>query len=291
MRVLITGVSGQLGHDAAKELIARGVPFLGIGSKELDITDRDAVLRVFSEYCPDAVLHCAAYTMVDRAEDEPEHCMRVNADGTRHIAEACREIGAKLLYVSTDYVFPGTGDKPWETDDPTGPLNVYGQTKLAGEQAVRELVEKHFIVRTSWVIGEHGSNFVKTMLRLAETHRELRVVDDQIGSPTFTANLAPLLCDMLETEKYGVYHATNEGFCSWAELAEAVFHLAGKDVSIHHVSTEEYGAKAPRPKNSRLSKASLDAGGFVRLPGWEASLARMLEKENSNERAECSPGF
>lgn len=278
MKVLITGVSGQLGHDAAKTLTARGVPFLGVGSKELDVTDRDAVLRMFDTYRPDAVLHCAAWTKVDLAEDEPERCMRVNADGTRNVAEACRKIDAKLLYVSTDYVFPGTGEKPWETDDPTGPLNVYGESKLAGEQAVRELVEKHFIVRTSWVIGEHGSNFVKTMLRLAETHSELRVVGDQIGSPTFTADLAPLLCNMIATDKYGVYHATNEGFCSWAELAEAVFRLSGKDVAVEHVSTEEYGAKALRPKNSRLSKASLDAGGFARLPEWEASLARLLEK-------------
>lgn len=276
MRVLITGVSGQLGKDAAKVLTARGVDFLGVSSKEMDITDRDAVLGMFSEYRPDAVLHCAAYTQVDRAEDEPERCMSVNADGTRYIAEACREIGAKLLYISTDYVFPGTGDKPWETDDPTGPLNVYGRSKLAGEEAVRELVKKHFIVRTSWVIGEHGSNFVKIMLRLAETRSELRVVDDQIGSPTFTADLAPLLCDMLETENYGVYHATNEGYCSWAELAEAVFRLRGKNVTVRHVSTEEYGARAARPKNSRLSKASLDAGGFARLPGWETSLAVLL---------------
>ena len=204
--------------------------------------------------------------------------MRVNADGTQNVAEACREIGAKLLYVSTDYVFPGTGETPWETDDAAGPLNVYGRGKLAGELAVKELVEKHFIVRTSWVIGEHGNNFVKTMLRLAETHDRLRVVDDQIGSPTFTADLAPLLCDMLFTEKYGVYHATNEGFCSWAELAEVVVRLTGKDIAVHHVSTEDYGAKALRPKNSRLSKASLDAGGFTRLPMWEASLARMLTR-------------
>ena len=278
MKVLITGVSGQLGHDAAKALTARGVPFLGVGSRELDITDRDAVLGTVREYHPDAVLHCAAWTKVDLAEDEAERCMRVNANGTRNVAEACRELGAKLLYVSTDYVFPGTGETPWETDDATGPLNVYGKSKLAGEAAVKELVEKHFIVRTSWVIGEHGNNFVKTMLRLAETHSELREVDDQIGSPTFTADLAPVLCNMIATDKYGVYHATNEGFCSWAELAEAVFRIAGRNVTVHPVSTEEYGAKALRPKNSRLSKASLDARGFARLPEWEASLAKKKKK-------------
>ncbi len=278
MKALITGASGQVGFDAVKVLREQGVDCLGVSSKELDVTDRNAVLRVFDTYRPDAVLHCAAWTKVDLAEDEPERCMCVNAAGTRNIALACREFGSKLLYISTDYVFPGTGEKPWETEDPTGPLNVYGESKLAGEEAVKELVEKHFIVRTSWVIGEHGNNFVKTMLRLAETHDCLRVVDDQIGSPTFTADLAPLLCDMLLTEKYGVYHATNEGFCSWAELAEAVFRLSGKEVAVEHVSTEEYGAKAQRPINSRLSKASLDAGGFQRLPGWEESLARMLEK-------------
>ena len=276
MRVFLTGVSGQLGHDAARILRERGVTFLGVGSKELDITDRDAVLRMIGEYRPDAVLHCAAYTKVDQAENDAERCMRVNAVGTRCIAEACREVGAKLLYVSTDYVFPGTGDRPWETDDATGPLNVYGKSKLAGEQAVRELLERFFIVRTSWVIGEHGNNFVKTMLRLAENHRELRVVGDQIGSPTFTADLAPLLCSMIETERYGVYHATNEGFCSWAELAEAVFRISGKDVAVRHIATEEYPAAAKRPKNSRLSKRTLDECGFGRLPEWEKSLEKLL---------------
>ncbi|MBR4473203.1 MAG: dTDP-4-dehydrorhamnose reductase [Oscillospiraceae bacterium] len=278
MKVLITGVSGQLGHDAAKVLTARGVPFLGVSSKELDVTDRDVVMRIIREYCPDAVLHCAAYTRVDQAEHEPERCMRVNADGTHNIAEACREFGAKLMYISTDYVFSGTGDRPWETDDQTSPLNTYGRSKLTGELAVQELTEKHFIVRSSWLIGEHENNFVKTMLRLAETHDVLRVVDDQIGSPTFAADLAPLLCDMLETEQYGVYHATNEGFCSWAELAETVFRLAGKNVAVRHVSTEEYCAKAARPKNSRLSKSSLDAAGFAHLLDWESSIARVIER-------------
>lgn len=281
MKVLITGVSGQLGYDAASVLQRQGKDFLGVSSKELDITDRDAVLHALSQYRPDAVLHCAAYTKVDRAEDEAKLCMRVNAEGTRNVALACRACGAKMVYISTDYVFPGTGTTPWEIDDPTGPLNVYGRSKLAGEQAVRELLERYFIVRTSWVIGEHGNNFVKTMLRLAETHNRLRVVADQIGSPTFTMDLAPLLCEMLETEKYGVYHATNEGFCSWAELAETVFRLSGKAIAVEHVSTEEYGAKALRPKNSRLCKRSLDAAGFARLPDWEDSLARMLEKEIS----------
>lgn len=278
MKILVTGATGQLGHDVCRVLLQRGIRHFGASTADFDIASKESTQAFLVNYQPDAVIHCAAYTKVDLAEDEPERSMRVNADGTRNVAETCRELGAKLLYVSTDYVFPGTGETPWETDDATGPLNVYGKSKLAGEDAVRKLVEKHFIVRTSWVIGEHGNNFVKTMLRLAETHDRLRVVDDQIGSPTFTADLAPLLCNMIATDKYGVYHATNEGFCSWAELAEAVFRFAGRNVTVHPVSTEEYGAKAIRPKNSRLSKRSLDAGGFARLPEWEASLARLLEK-------------
>jgi dTDP-4-dehydrorhamnose reductase len=285
MKVLITGVSGQLGYDAAKLLQKQKIDFLGVSSKELDITDRDAVLRVFDTYHPDAVLHCAAWTKVDLAEDEPERCMRVNADGTRNVAEACRKIDAKLLYVSTDYVFPGTGEKPWETDDPTGPLNVYGKSKLAGEAAVMELVEKHFIVRTSWVIGEHGSNFVKTMLRLAENHDSLRVVDDQIGSPTFTADLAPLLCGMIVTDKYGCYHVTNEGgYISWYDFACEIFRQAGMSTKVIPVTTAEYGlSKAVRPYNSRLDKSKLSENGFERLPDWKDTLEQYLmyyEKDN-----------
>ena len=282
MRVLITGAGGQLGHDAVQCLRDRGTDCLGAGSGELDITDRAAVLRAFEAYRPDAVLHCAAYTKVDLAEDEEDLCMHVNAAGTENVALACREAGAKMLYVSTDYVFPGTGSRPWEAGDTPGPLNVYGRSKLAGEAAVKALLDRFFVVRTSWLIGEHGNNFVKTMLRLAQTHRKLRVVDDQIGSPTFSSDLAPLLCDMLTTDRYGVYHATNEGFCSWADLAEAVFRICGKNVRVEHVSTESYGAKAPRPKNSRLSKASLDAGGFARLPSYETSLAKLLTTLSKN---------
>ncbi len=277
MKVLVTGAGGMLGSETVRVLRERGIPFLGAGSGELDITDRAAVLRVFGEYRPDAVLHCAAYTQVDRAEEEPERCMLINAEGTRSIAEACRMTGAKMLYLSTDYVFSGEGDRPWETDDPTGPRNVYGASKLAGEAAVQETLERYFIVRTSWLTGEHGKHFVGAMLRLAEDRREVRVVDDQVGSPTFTADLAPLLCDMLETERYGVYHATNEGFCSWADLAEAVFRLEGKPVRVQRVSSEEYGAKAARPKNSRLSKASLAAAGFAGLPRWERALGAFLK--------------
>ena len=193
---------------------------MGTSSKELDITDRAAVERLMAAYRPDAAIHCAAYTKVDLAEDEPERCWAVNADGTRNLAAACREIGAKMLYISTDYVFPGTGERSYETGDPTGPVNTYGRSKLAGELAVQSLLEKYFIVRISWVFGKNGNNFVKTMLRLAETKAELSVVCDQIGSPTYTADLAPLLCDMVQTERYGVYHATNEGTCAWSAFSQ-----------------------------------------------------------------------
>jgi len=276
MKVFITGISGQLGYDVAKVLDTRGIEYRGVSSKELDITDFSAVVAMLSEYRPDVVIHCAAYTKVDKAEDEQCACWKVNADGTKNIAEACRRIGAKLVYISTDYVFPGTGENYYEPDDAVRPLSVYGMTKYAGELAVRSLTEKHFIVRTSWVIGINGNNFVKTMLRLAETHDTLSVVDDQIGSPTFTADLAPLLCDMMETEKYGTYHATNEGICSWAEFAEAIFNYAGKNVTVKHVTTEQYGAKAPRPKNSRLSKDKLTENGFERLPDWKISLKEYI---------------
>ena len=275
MRVLLTGYSGQLGHDAAAELTRRHIPFLGVTSREMDLSRAEQVEAVLADYRPDAVLHCAAYTAVDRAEEEPERCMAVNGDGTRHLARGCAALGAKLLYVSTDYVFPGDGTAPYEVTDPTGPLNVYGRSKLAGEEWVRQLVARYFIVRTSWLMGR-GNNFVKTMLRLAESHRELRVVDDQIGSPTFTADLAPLLVDMLLSDRYGVYHAANEGFCSWAELAEETFRLAGRDTAVRRVTTEEYGARALRPKNSRLSQASLRAAGFGPLPPWQESLKAFL---------------
>ena len=276
MRVLLTGYSGQLGHDAAAELTRRQIPFLGVTSREMDLTREAQVEAALADYRPDAVLHCAAYTAVDRAEEEPERCMAVNGDGTRHLARGCAALGAKLLYVSTDYVFSGEGTAPYEVTDPTGPLNVYGRSKLAGEDSVRELVERYFIVRTSWLIGHRGNNFVKTMLRMAESRRELRVVDDQIGSPTFTADLAPLLVELLQSDRYGVYHAANEGFCSWAELAEETFRLAGRDAAVRRVTTEEYGARALRPKNSRLSQASLARAGFGPLPPWQESLKVFL---------------
>lgn len=276
MKVLATGATGQLGWDVVKELKKRNIECRGTGSKDLDITDREAVMCYIQDYRPDAVIHCAAYTAVDKAEDEPERCRDVNVNGTAYIAEACREIDAKMVYISTDYVFGDNGDKPHEVNDPVHPLNVYGQTKWEGEEAVRRTLQKYFIVRISWVFGEHGNNFVKTMLRLGQTHKEISVVADQFGAPTYTADLAPLLCDMVQTEKYGTYHACNSGCCSWAELAEEIFRQAHMDVKVRHITTEEYSTKARRPKNSRLSTHALAAQGFVPLREWQSAESRFL---------------
>ena len=278
MRVFVTGATGQLGRDVCRELDRRGAEYRGAGSAELDVTDAAAVDAALEAFAPDAVIHCAAWTKVDAAEDQRAACWAVNAAGTANVAAACARLGAKLLYVSTDYVFPGDGEKPYRPSDPVGPLSVYGKSKLAGELAVQELTERHFIVRTSWVFGQNGNNFVKTMLRLSETKTELGVVADQIGSPTYTADLAPLLCDMIETEKYGVYHAANAGECSWAELAEEIFRLTGKSVKVDRLTTEQYPAKAPRPKNSRLDKSCLTAAGFAPLPDWHDALERCLKE-------------
>lgn len=278
-RILITGASGQLGYDVCLELERRGIEYLGTASGDMDITDGDIVRNRLSAYHPDAVIHCAAYTAVDRAEEEPERAFAVNGQGTRNIAQSCKEVGAKLLYISTDYVFSGTGTRPYETDDPTESLNVYGKSKLEGELAVKETLGSYFIVRTSWVFGSHGNNFVKTMLRLSQMQSVIRVVSDQVGSPTYTADLAPLLCDIVQTEKYGIYHATNDGYCSWAEFARAIFHQTGCNVAVEEVSTADYtAAKAVRPLNSRLSKQSLKEAGFPPLPLWQDALERFILK-------------
>lgn len=278
MRILVTGASGQLGYDVERELERRGIEHLGTSSRELDITDREAVEHLMQSYRPDAVVHCAAYTKVDLAEDEPERCWAVNADGTRNLAATCREIGAKMLYISTDYVFPGTGEQFRRTDDPVSPVNTYGRSKLAGELVVQSLLETYFIVRISWVFGKNGNNFVKTMLRLAETRTELTVVCDQIGSPTYTADLAPLLCDMVQTERYGIYHATNGGTCAWSEFAKAIFELADKQVTVYPIPTSAYPTRAVRPLNSRMSKECLHSNGFQELPEWKNALARYLKE-------------
>lgn len=277
MRVLVTGATGQLGWDVVKELKRRHIECRGTGSRDLDITDREAVMQYIKAYQPDAIIHCAAYTAVDKAEDKPEKCRDVNVNGTAYIAEACRTIDAKMIYISTDYVFGDEGDKPHEVDDPVHPLNVYGQTKWEGEEAVRRILQKYFIVRISWVFGEHGNNFVKTMLRLGQTRKEISVVADQFGAPTYTADLAPLLCDMMETEKYGAYHACNRGCCSWAEFAAEIFRIAKLDVQVKPIWTEEYLVKAVRPKNSRLSMKKLTMHGFAPLSEWEDAVRRLLQ--------------
>lgn len=276
MRVLVTGVKGQLGYEVCRELTVRGIENRGVDIDDFDLTDEKAVMEAISAYRPDAVVHCAAYTAVDRAEENEDVCRAVNVDGTRFVARACRAVDAKMVYFSTDYVFPGTGEDFYEVDSPKGPQSVYGRTKLEGEEAVRETLEKYFILRISWVFGVNGNNFIRTMLRLSNDHDTLRVVCDQIGSPTYAHDLAPLICDLLATEKYGTYHATNEGVCSWAEFAEAIMKAADRPTRIIPVTTEEYGAKAARPRNSRMSKKSLDEAGFARLPSWQDALRRYL---------------
>lgn len=283
MKVLVTGANGQLGTDTVAELNKRGHTAVGVDIAEMDITDRASVERVMQSERPDAVIHCAAWTAVDAAEDEEnrEKVRAVNADGTRYIAEQCKTLDCKLLYLSTDYVFDGTGDVPWQADcKDYKPLNVYGVTKLAGEKAVAALMEKYFIVRIAWVFGLNGGNFIKTMLRLGKTHESLRVVDDQIGTPTYTFDLARLLVDMIETDKYGYYHATNEGgYISWADFAEEIFRQAGYATQVIPVSTEEYGlSKAVRPKNSRLDKSKLLANGFTPLPDWRDAVKRYVKE-------------
>lgn len=301
MKFFVTGVGGQLGHDVMNELIGRGHEGVGSDIQEsyggvadgsavtkapyvaLDITDRAAVERVVTDVKPDAVIHCAAWTAVDLAE-EPEKAEKVraiNVGGTQNMADACKKLGCKMTYISTDYVFDGQGTEPWQPDcRDYRPLNVYGQTKLEGELAVSRTLEKYFIVRIAWVFGLNGSNFIKTMLKLSETHDTLRVVCDQIGTPTYTYDLARLLVDMIESEKYGYYHATNEGgYISWYDFACEIFRQAGRATKVQPVTTAEYGvSKAARPFNSRLDKSKLAANGFTPLPDWKDALARYLKE-------------
>ena len=312
MKVLVTGVGGQLGYDVSYELAKRGhtvigtdvldvaAPFSSIEQEtpevkltyeKLDITDESAVMKLFLDLCPDAVIHCAAWTAVDAAEDPEnfEKVRAVNDDGTRFIATAAKLVDAKMIYISTDYVFDGTGTEPWKPDcKEYNPINNYGMSKLHGELAVFGKMEKFFIVRIAWVFGLNGNNFVKTMLRVGKTHKQLRVVNDQVGTPTYTFDLARLLVDMVESEKYGYYHATNEGgYISWYEFATEIFRLAAlkwpeagyNEVSVSPVTTKEYGlSAAARPFNSRLDKSKLDEAGFERLPVWQDALARYLDQ-------------
>lgn len=277
MRILVTGVGGQLGYDVCRELTNRGYTDVkGVDRNELDITDEKAVDQYITNYRPDAIVHCAAWTAVDKAEDCQDDCYHVNVLGTRFLTQAAKKVGAKLVYISTDYVFKGKGDMFQEVDDEKQPLSVYGLTKYQGELEVAKW-RKHFIIRISWVFGINGNNFVKTILKLAETKSELNVVNDQIGSPTYTVDLSKLICDMIVTEKYGTYHATNEGVCSWCEFTKKIFELAGKKVKVNGIPTSAYPTKAHRPLNSRLSKRSLDEAGFNRLPSWQDALKRYLE--------------
>ena len=278
MKVFVTGVKGQLGYDVVRELEKRGMEAVGVDIEEMDITDAESVSRVIKAAAPDAVIHCAAYTAVDAAEDNEELCRKVNADGPRNIARVCKELDIKMIQISTDYVFNGDGVRPWEPDDVCAPQSVYGQTKYEGELAVQEILDKYFIVRIAWVFGVNGKNFVKTMLNLAQTKDTITVVNDQFGSPTYTYDLAKLLVDMIQTEKYGIYHATNEGICSWYEFACAIFQEAGINMNVLPVSSSEYAAKAKRPCNSRMSKDKLTEEGFDKLPTWQDALRRYLKE-------------
>ena len=303
MKFFVTGVNGQLGHDVMNELLKRG--HSGTGSDlapvysgiddgsavtaapyvSLDITDKNAVNQVLTEIRPDAVVHCAAWTAVDAAEDNEELVRRVNADGTRYIAEACKAVDTKMLYLSTDYVFDGEGTTPWDPDCKTyKPLNVYGQTKLEGELAVSSVLDKYFIVRIAWVFGLNGKNFIKTMINVGKTHSEVRVVSDQVGTPTYTYDLSRLLVDMCESDKYGYYHATNEGgYISWYDFCVEIYRQYGLDTKVIPVTTAEYGlSKAKRPFNSRLDKSKLVKNGFTPLPDWKDALKRYLNQLESS---------
>lgn len=301
MKFFVTGVGGQLGHDVMNEIASRG--FDGVGSDiapvysgvadgtavtsmpyvQLDITDSEAVASVLAEVKPDVVVHCAAWTAVDAAEDEEnkEKVFSINAKGTENIARVCKELDCKMIYISTDYVFDGQGDRPWEPDDKNyAPLNVYGESKLQGELAVSSILEKYFIVRIAWVFGLNGKNFIKTMINVGKTHDEVRVVNDQIGTPTYTYDLSRLLIDMAETEKYGYYHATNEGgYISWYDFCVEFYKQYGLETKVTPVTTVEYGlSKAARPFNSRLDKSKLVAAGFTPLPTWQDAVSRYLKE-------------
>lgn len=297
MNVLVTGAKGQLGHDVVNELHKRNHSALGVDIEDMDITDSASVDRVIKAAKPDAVIHCAAWTAVDAAEDEDkkDKVQLVNAVGTKHIAKVCKELNIKMMYISTDYVFDGEGNEPWQPDcKDYQPLNVYGETKLEGELAVSSLLDKFFIVRIAWVFGKNGNNFIKTMLKVGKTRNQLRVVNDQIGTPTYTYDLARLLVDMIETEQYGYYHATNEGgYISWYEFAQEIFRQAvelghteysTERLSISPVTTAEYGlSKAKRPYNSRLEKSKLTECGFTPLPTWQDALKRYLQELDFKE--------
>lgn len=295
MRFLVTGVKGQLGFDVMNELDKRGHSAVGVDIEEMDITDAQSVKQVICEVNPDVVIHCAAWTAVDAAEDEENipKVMAVNAEGTENIAKVCKELDCKMIYISTDYVFDGQGERPWEPEDKRAPLNVYGKSKYEGEVAVQTLLDKYFIVRIAWVFGTNGKNFIKTMLNLGKSHDKLTVVSDQIGTPTYTYDLARLLVDMSESQQYGIYHATNEGgYISWYDFTVEIMKQAGeindryRKVEVFPVGSDQYPAKAKRPSNSRMDKKKLVENGFKPLPTWQDALKRyiQLQEELVNQK-------
>lgn len=277
MKVLVTGVKGQLGYDIVKECEKRNISAIGVDIEEMDITNPTQVEEVIKEAQVDAVIHCAAWTAVDKAEEQVDLCRKVNKDGTANIAKVCEELDIPMMYFSTDYVFNGLGEEPWMEYEEREPLNVYGQTKYEGELEVERL-KKYFTIRISWVFGLNGHNFIKTMLRLGKERGEVSVVNDQVGSPTYTYDLAKLCVDMIQTDKYGTYHATNQGYCSWYEFACEIFKQAGMNVKVNPVDSSAFPAKAVRPKNSRMNQTELDRNGFDRLPTWQDALERYLKE-------------
>ncbi len=288
MKVLVTGCKGQLGYDVSKALTKRGDISVSVDVEEMDITDSEAVDFFITNSGVEVIIHCAGYTAVDNAEDNVEHCMRINRDGTKNIANICKKLNIKMLYISTDYVFNGEGVNFWQPDDEREPLNVYGQSKYEGELAVENTLNKFFIVRISWLFGLNGKNFVRTMLNLGKTHDKLTVVSDQIGSPTYTADLAKLLCDMVHSDKYGRYHASNEGICSWYDFTCEIMKQAAEyypeyaNVEVTPVGSDAYPTKAKRPTNSRMSKDKLVENGFERLPTWQDALRRYIFELKNN---------
>lgn len=277
MKVLVTGVKGQLGYDVVKDLEKRGHQPIGVDRDEMDLMDNEAIRTFIMNLKPEAIIHCAAYTAVDKAEEEVETCYQINAESVKVISECAKELDVKLIYISTDYVFDGTKEGEYVETDVPNPINVYGASKLKGEQYVQTLLEKYYIVRISWVFGVNGNNFIKTMRRLGSERDELNIINDQVGSPTYTADLAPLLVDMMETDKYGIYHATNEETCSWYEFANEIFKQSGIEVKTNPITTDQYPTAAKRPMNSRMSKAKLKANGFNLLPTWQEALAHYLK--------------
>ena len=276
MKVMVTGACGILGTAVCEELEKNNIQYIAVDKKDFDITDKEKTIQEIEKITPDVVIHCAAYTKVDMAEVEQEECQKINVDGTNNIVQACKKINCTLLFVSSDYIFDGEKEGFYEIDDSPNPISFYGKTKLDAEAIIKSTLNKFFIVRISWLFGNNGVNFVKTMLKLAEEKKELSVVNDQIGSPTYSKDVAKLFVTMIQTDKYGIYHATNEEFCSWAEYAEEIFRIAGKDVKVKKVTSEEYNAKAKRPKNSKLSKRSLTDNGFSLLPTWKESVNKYI---------------